>query len=204
MISTPELGLRERKRIATRRAIQFAALELLDERGMPGVTVDEISARADVSPRTFFNYFATKEQAILGDPPVGPTGAEAEHFVTGGSGELLADVRELIIGVWRESESDVDLALLRHRVVKANPELAGQRIATARAIEEELIVLVTQRLQRDDPALPDDEALRHARLVTLVAIAAMRSAWHSWAGGPPAELAPLVAQSFEDLRRLLA
>ncbi len=113
-------------------------------------------------------------------------------------------MRELIIEVWREAESDVDLALLRHRVVKANPELAGQRIATARAIEEELIVVVALRLRHDDPALGEDEAVRHARLVTLVGIAAMRSAWHSWAGGVPTDLGPLVEQSFEDLRRLLA
>lgn len=204
MTSAPELGLRERKRIATRRAIQFAALELLDERGMQGVTVDGISARADVSPRTFFNYFATKEQAILGDPPVGPTGAEAERFVAGGPGDLLSDVRDLIIGVWRDAESDADLTLLRHRIVKSNPELAGQRIATARAIEEELIHLVTLRMQRDDPELPEAEAARHARLVTLVTMAAMRSAWQSWTGGPPSALAPVIAQSFEDLRRLLA
>jgi AcrR family transcriptional regulator len=203
MSSSPELGLRERKRIATRRAIQFAALELLDERGMLAVTVDEISARADVSPRTFFNYFATKEQAILGDPPVGPTGPVAEHFLAGGSGDLLTDVRELITDVWRDTEADIDLARLRHLVVKGNPELAGQRIATTRAIEDQLIALVARRLRHDDPALGEDEAVRQARLVTLVGIAAMRSAWHSWATGVPADLGPLVQHSFDDLRRLL-
>jgi len=56
-----EPGLRERKRLATRRAIQFAVLELVSERGLEGVTVDEVSRRADVSARTFFNYFASKE-----------------------------------------------------------------------------------------------------------------------------------------------
>ncbi|MBW8873252.1 MAG: TetR family transcriptional regulator, partial [Leifsonia sp.] len=46
-----ELGLRERKRLATRRAIQLAALRLVKDRGLDAVTIDDISHDADVSPR---------------------------------------------------------------------------------------------------------------------------------------------------------
>jgi AcrR family transcriptional regulator len=49
-----------------RTAIHRAALELVAERGLAGVTVEEISERAGVSPRTFFNYWTTKENAVLG------------------------------------------------------------------------------------------------------------------------------------------
>jgi AcrR family transcriptional regulator len=64
MIETAPLGLRERKKVDTRRALSDAALELAFERGLENVTRDEIAARADVSLRTFNNYFGNKYEAV--------------------------------------------------------------------------------------------------------------------------------------------
>lgn len=63
-IVCPPEGLRERKRRATRRALQDAALRLVAEHGLEAVTVEDISRVVDVSSRTFFNYFPTKEDAL--------------------------------------------------------------------------------------------------------------------------------------------
>src|SRR6516164_9877825 len=59
-----EVGLRERKRRETRAALSLAALRLCVQRGWEDVTVDDIAAAANVSPRTFRNYFSTKAEAL--------------------------------------------------------------------------------------------------------------------------------------------
>jgi AcrR family transcriptional regulator len=58
-------GLRDRKKAETRSALGRFALSLAIDRGPDGVTADEIAAAANVSPRTFHNYFGSKEEALI-------------------------------------------------------------------------------------------------------------------------------------------
>ena len=59
-----DVGLRERKRRETRAALSLAALRLCVQRGWENVMVDDIAAAANVSSRTFRNYFSTKAEAV--------------------------------------------------------------------------------------------------------------------------------------------
>jgi AcrR family transcriptional regulator len=205
-------GLRERKRLATRRAIELAALELVGEHGLSGVTIDEISRVADVSPRTFFNYFASKEEAVLGDPPKLPTEATTARFVEGGTGDLFADLADLLIDSWREASVDLDVTTTRQRVIKQYPELFGLRLFTMRAFEGELAEIVAARIAHDRPELADDPERLHriGHFATLVSMAAMRSAWQAWIQQPASAQEDAIAalpghihESFDDLRELL-
>lgn len=65
MTTPPPPGLRERKKQSTREALREAALRLAVERGPDQVRVEDIAEAAGVSPRTYNNYFGSREQAIV-------------------------------------------------------------------------------------------------------------------------------------------
>jgi AcrR family transcriptional regulator len=199
-----DLGLRERKRLATRRAIQLAVIELVAERGLEGTTVDEVSRVADVSPRTFFNYFASKEEALLGDPPVLPSDETVEQFVIGG-GAILDDLARVLVGAGAKSMKDIELVQLRQALLKQYPQLFAMRMLTMRKFEEEVGAIVARRLERSDPLLASkpEELASKARLITLVAFAAMRHAWTCWATAEGTDsLSDRLTDSFAQLKGL--
>jgi AcrR family transcriptional regulator len=177
------LGLRERKRIATRHEIQRAVLSLVVERGLDRVTVEEISREADVSPRTFFNYFASKEEALAGDTPALPDDEAINTFVSDDTGvSVFEAISHLFVGA-ADTQEHESLVLLRRSLHKQYPQLFVLRMASMRKFEEQLADIVARRLANQDPALASDEALlaSKARLIAFVAMGAMRHAWVSWA-----------------------
>ncbi|WP_144763553.1 TetR/AcrR family transcriptional regulator [Curtobacterium sp. 9128] len=203
-----EPGLRERKRRATRLAIQQAALRIAAEDGLAAVTVDEISRRADISPRTFFNYFPSKEQALLGEDPTLPHDDVVDAFVGGGpSGDLLADIGTLLVHSTQSLIEERGLIEERQQVLRANPELFSQRMASMKEFQAGLEGVITRRLTNDDPAFAEDEVAlrRRARLASLVSLATLRHAWWEWSDSPAeSHLVDDLQRSFDELGALVS
>jgi AcrR family transcriptional regulator len=174
-------GLRERKRIATRRAIAIAAVEVVRDRGLDAATIDEIARVADVSPRTFFNYFPSKEEALIGDLPALPDDAAQAAFLAD-RGPILAGIGRLFEAVAVPALADQELILLRRSITKQYPALSARRWAAMHQFEHDITDLVARRLAAEDPALAQDrrELHSHARMLAFIAVSTMRHAWLEW------------------------
>ncbi len=166
-------GLRERKKRATRQALQRAALALASERGID-VTVDEICAEVDLSPRTFFNYFSSKEEAIVGEAPSVPPDEVLAPFEAGGpSGDLWEDLRDVLAPHLGEILPTLREMHLRTQVLDQHPELASHFMGGFMRIERRLVEAMARRLGTDAGDL-------HAQLLGGVASAAMRLSVRRW------------------------
>lgn len=117
-------GLRARKRRATRNAIERAAIALVDELGYDGVTVAQISERANVSQGTFFNYFPTKDAAIVGVGvyELDPSAVHAA-FDRLMPCSMFHATLTLFLEVVRSFDWESDVAALRVMLVRDTPSL---------------------------------------------------------------------------------
>jgi AcrR family transcriptional regulator len=188
-------GLRERKKLATRLALHRAALELVAERGLDGVSVDDVAARADVSPRTFFNYFATKDEAVLGLDPDAPQ-HQAEAFRARPPAETPVEALRAVARTQAEEMArETELWPLRLRVIDEHPALAGRLAAKFGESERVLAAAIAERTGTD----PDTDV--YPLLLAAVAGAAVRTALHLWghAGDFTASLPDLVDRAWDAL-----
>ena len=132
--------LRERHRAETWGAIRDAAGDLVLEVGLSGATIDAIAARAGVSRRTFFNYFQSKEDAVLGtQPPIVPAQALAEFDEA--SGDLFTRTVRLLAAVSLTTVRDDNLPI-RRELARQFPELRlrlTQYVSTAEQLVEALL-----------------------------------------------------------------
>jgi len=115
-------GLRERKKERVRSSIQRAALRLFLKNGFEQTTVEQIAEAADVSPATFYRYFATKEDSVLTDDydPL-----FIQLLIDRPADEPLIDsIRAVLMGVMAEYfERDRDLLIARNTLANQTPAL---------------------------------------------------------------------------------
>ncbi|MDG4821351.1 TetR family transcriptional regulator [Asanoa sp. WMMD1127] len=193
MSSAPALGRRDRKKLATRAALAAAALRLVAEHGLENVTVEQISEACDVSSRTFFNYFASKDEAVLADEAeIGRT-LDLFRSLPPHIG-LFEALRLAFVPVIHQMEDHREALGLRMRVVAENPTLLPRLLATSVESEQAVAMAVADRL-----GLPHDHAF--PSVAAAVTGAAFRVAFMRWAsddpGAHPTTLAKLVDEAFD-------
>ncbi|MBM6401911.1 TetR/AcrR family transcriptional regulator [Phycicoccus sonneratiae] len=188
----PGPGLRDRKKEETRLRLHTVALRLAVERGVGAVTVDEIAAAAEVSPRTFFNYFATKEDALV-NTDAGRADAVRTAVLARPASETPAEaLRAVLTEHVRRLEADRELWRMRSELAARSPELAAKAAGAGERFETALVEAAYARTGTD-PAV--DLA---PGLTARVAMAAVRAAYqqHRLAGQEGA-LADRLATAFD-------
>ncbi|MEV4166166.1 TetR family transcriptional regulator [Nonomuraea dietziae] len=172
--STEELGRRDRKKLETRAALERAALTLVAERGLAGVTVEDIAEAVDVSSRTFFNYFPSKEDALLGRSPRAEVELIERLARVPGEMSALAALRLVLLDEAERVQERREEWLLRLKVFEQNPSLLLKLFSGGAEAERRLVAAVAGRL----PEGPSGTA--HAELVTAVALTSFRVAVLRW------------------------
>ncbi|WP_170201360.1 TetR/AcrR family transcriptional regulator [Actinocorallia herbida] len=164
-------GLREQKKADTRRAVHHAAIRLATEHGYDKVTVEEIADAANISRRTFFNYFTDKAEAVMfGEEdlfrmllvtvdrqPAGLSGWEALRAAT----DLLLAPMRLPDPEWAE----------RSRLARRHPCLLARLLAGQADLERDLSERVVDR---------DDCTRERGRVVAAAFLSAIRTGGHLW------------------------
>src|SRR5260221_8539935 len=102
----PRASLRERKKRPTRRSLRRVALDLVAERGFAYVTVEDIAEAADVSPRTFFNYFPSKEAALVGGNDPDRAAKLRDRIANGAPGEPALSALRAVMAQDAETIAD--------------------------------------------------------------------------------------------------
>ena len=122
-------GLRYRKKLKARLSVERAALELVIERGYDGVTVEDICARAEISKKTFFNYFPSKAAAIMGRLDSFPDDEQLVRILEEHSEACYLDVLVGVVGTGAASGVDEGIVNLRREALRSMPQLffQGQR-----------------------------------------------------------------------------
>lgn len=172
-------GLRERKKAATRTALGDAAWSLCVEHGLDGVTVERIAHAAGVSLRTFFNYFSSKEEAVVAGDTAAAEAFMREFGARPVGEPVLVATREAVLSIFPEH---VDLDRLRQlRELRRHPALLPHLMAAYSAREQELTAAIAARCGIDAAEDP------YPAVAASTILASLRAMMQWWLDAPTGE-----------------
>jgi AcrR family transcriptional regulator len=172
-VETQANGLRARKKLQTRLALARAAMRLFEERGYSATTIDDIAAEANVSRRTFFRYFDSKDEAFIVDP-AGKLEALHVALAEGPPDEpTIAAVRRGLLAL-TAAYFEPDLVRAEARVGASEPAVMAAGLAYQVRWEDELANEVAVDMGVDVATDPRPRILAHAT------VAIMRAGIDAW------------------------
>jgi AcrR family transcriptional regulator len=147
-VNLQQAGLRERKKLKTRAAIQREALRLFRERGFHATTIERIAEAADIAPATFFNYFQTKEDVIFQDDldPLVLTALNSQPLDLSPIRALRNALHDVYRGL---SIEQAGLARGRLRLIYAEPELRAAMLNQFTELVQDVAATLAIRVGRD-------------------------------------------------------
>jgi AcrR family transcriptional regulator len=193
------VSLRERKKLATRRLLRRVTLDLVAERGLTNVTIEDIAEAADVSPRTFFNYFPSKEAALLGGGDPDRAARLRERVASEAPGEpalsalraVMAQDAEAITDEFRALGGDPADSLRRIKVARADPHVRAAHAVQMAMIERAIAEGLAARLGVNPESDP------YPGVLAAAAVGVTRACTAFWAGSGGTEpLGDLIDQAF--------
>lgn len=192
-----EQGLRERKKRARRGALIDAAQQLVAEHGLDGVTVEMISAEAGVSARTFFNYFESKDDAVLGAEDTDLAEEVVRTFVDGGpTGRLLSDLQVLVASLLTPHAEAHARVVRAMDLMQQEPRLLQRHVVWMDRHKSRLTELFEAR-RSVAPFSADNELLT---MLVLLLIRTALVAWeHAGYTGTPADHLPAAVAQLVDI-----
>jgi len=191
-----EPGLRERKKRQTREAIRGAAVRLVAERGLERVTVDEIAQAANVSPRTFFNYYRSKEDALAGLDSEDMDEACAALRARPADEPPLRALAVVLTERLERKAPDPQLHQARLQMHQSHPQLFGALAASRHRFERSLAEVIAERTGLSTTQNP------YPGTVVAVALAIVRSTifhWQQTENPTPAELSRNLRAAFDSV-----
>jgi AcrR family transcriptional regulator len=188
----PRPGLRERRKKLTAAELEAAAYRLFGERGFDAVTVDDIAAEADVSRRTFFRYFASKEDVLLADHFTQLARLRAAMAERPAEEPIVTALRNALLSMTSDFEERKEMVILRGRLMRDTPSLQARSLVHQRLWEDAMREMVADRLGVDPV-----KDLRPG-VVSAATLAAMRVAFTNWlSAGCDGDLIALTAEALD-------
>jgi len=198
-LADQDLGLRERQKRARREALVDAAHHLVGERGLDAVSVEDICAEAGVSRRTFFNYFSSKDDAVLAIEPWELAPEDVRAFADGGpTGRLFDDLAELARLVLASRTVGRDRVGRALELARQEPRLSARQLAAFDEHRHTMLELIRERLGPEAAAV--DVELAAMTTMTLAHAALVRWEAHGRTGAVAPHV-DAVALAFKDVVR---